>query len=344
MKRTVSLLTALLIIVSMVTVAFAAAPVALNATYGDVLGEISLPDGYEWLDSGDTPVGPAGVNSFDAVYATDSGNIGRVTIPVTVAPAKFSDIAVETDGEEYYTGNPIEPNVVIHFGGEKLYKDIDYTVTYIDNVDIGSAKVVIEGIGNFSGRITVDFDIVEVKVTSVVLSETAISLEPGAHRQLDVTVAPQNATVKSVKWVSLDKNVATVDQNGLVTATGKGSTYIKAVSDDGKCSALCFVDVSVSVTSINIVEEYVYVKPLSPYTLNADIYPANADNTKVYWYSSNESVAVVDGNGKVKAVSRGESVITAMTEDGKLMDSCVVCVEQTFFEMILAFIFGLFGA
>lgn len=344
MKKTVSLLLAFALIASLFVPAFAADNIAVSATYGEVLGEISLPDGYEWEDSAATDVGSVGVNTFDAFCVSDSGAVERVKVSVMVAPASFSDIVVDTDGKEFYTGEPVEPNVTIYFDDEKLVKDIDYTVTYENNINIGSARIVIKGIGNFQGKSVVDFNIVKVNVTSVSLSETEISLEPGAARQLDVTVNPKNATVKDVKWESLDNSVAMVDQNGLVTAMGNGSTYIRVASKDGNFEAYCVVNVSVGVASINIIEEYVYVRPLSPYTLNADIYPTTASNTKIFWYSSDESVAVVDSKGKVKAVGKGETTITAMTEDGKLMDSCVVCVDQTLFEMILAFIFGLFGA
>ena len=61
--------------------------------------------------------------------------------------------------------------------------------------------------------------------------------------------------------------------------------------------------------------------------LSAVISPANADNTRIYWMSSNESVATVDNNGYVTPRSLGSTIITAQTENGE-EDTCTVIVTD----------------
>ena len=80
-----------------------------------------------------------------------------------------------------------------------------------------------------------------VHVTGVTLEQTNVTTTYGQTVQLDATVAPDNATFPTVTWTSSKEEVATVDQNGLVTTTGTGYTTITATAD-GK-SATCTVKV-----------------------------------------------------------------------------------------------------
>ena len=61
-------------------------------------------------------------------------------------------------------------------------------------------------------------------------------------------------------------------------------------------------------------------------SLKASIFPATADNKKVYWTSSNPSVAKVDGNGVVECLAAGEAVITCTTDEGGYKASCRIKV------------------
>lgn len=82
-----------------------------------------------------------------------------------------------------------------------------------------------------------------IKVTSVAVSPTSLNLEVGQTGTLTATVKPDNATNKTVTWTTSDAKVATVDNNGVVTAVGKGTATITAAAD-GKTAA-CKVTVKV---------------------------------------------------------------------------------------------------
>ncbi len=83
---------------------------------------------------------------------------------------------------------------------------------------------------------------VVVGVTSVKLDKTSLTLTEGESETLTATVEPANATDKTVKWTTSDGGVATVDQNGTVTATAGGTATITAAAGDK--SATCVVTVN----------------------------------------------------------------------------------------------------
>ena len=85
---------------------------------------------------------------------------------------------------------------------------------------------------------------VETPVTNITLNSNEINLNPGGTFKLDATVNPSNASNKNIKWISANESIATVDQSGNVTADVAGTTYISAVSADGKVVATCSVIVS----------------------------------------------------------------------------------------------------
>lgn len=85
---------------------------------------------------------------------------------------------------------------------------------------------------------------VETSVTNITLNSNEINLNPGGTFKLDATVNPSNASNKNIKWISANESIATVDQSGNVTADVDGTTYISAVSADGKVVATCTVNVS----------------------------------------------------------------------------------------------------
>ena len=83
-----------------------------------------------------------------------------------------------------------------------------------------------------------------VSVSGVSLNKTSLTLNPGDTETLTATVLPNNATNKSVTWTSSNTTVATVANNGLVTAKSEGSTTITVKTNDGNKTATCTVTVN----------------------------------------------------------------------------------------------------
>ena len=168
-----------------------------------------------------------------------------------------------------------------------------------------------------------------VSVTGVTLDKATAELTVGETTTLTATVAPDNATNKNVTWSSSDESVATVDETGTVTAVGEGTTTITVTTKDGNFTASCEVIVTepvVAVTGVTLDAITAELKVGDTATLTATIAPEDATDKTVIWTSSDESVAIVDENGKVTAVGAGTATITA-TAGGKTA-SCTVTVSD----------------
>ena len=167
------------------------------------------------------------------------------------------------------------------------------------------------------------------QVTGVSLSQTSIGMNSGTTQQLSATVAPSSAFNKEVAWTSSDESVATVDQNGLVSAVAGGTCTITATSTDGSgVSATCSVSVTQMVTSIMLSPRTLFLHLDEYVRLTATVLPETAANRNVVWSSSNENVATVRG-GRVDAYDYGTSVITCTAADGSgVYAKCVVYVIQ----------------
>ena len=83
-----------------------------------------------------------------------------------------------------------------------------------------------------------------VPVTGVSLNESSITLDVGGNQTLTATVTPENATNKKVRWTSDNETVATVSEDGVVTAVAGGTAVITATTHDGLFTASCTVTVN----------------------------------------------------------------------------------------------------
>ena len=164
---------------------------------------------------------------------------------------------------------------------------------------------------------------------SILLDKTNITTFAGETVVLTTTIYPEDATEKDVVWSSSDEAVATVDENGLVTAIAVGEATITATTVDGSnLFASCKVTVVPTLAeSIALDKTEISLEATETVTLVATVLPELTTNKSVTWTSSNESVATVDTNGLVTAIALGEAVITATTNDGSnLSASCKVSV------------------
>ena len=83
-----------------------------------------------------------------------------------------------------------------------------------------------------------------VPVTGVSLDESSITLDVGGNQTLTATVTPEDATNKKVRWSSDNEAVATVSEDGVVTAMAGGTAVITATTHDGLFTATCTVTVN----------------------------------------------------------------------------------------------------
>ena len=170
---------------------------------------------------------------------------------------------------------------------------------------------------------------VTVPVTNITLNKRELFLEKGKEETLQITkVLPTDAD-RDIKWTSTNTTVATVDQNGKVTAKAKGTATIKAMSkNDSKVFASVNLTVRVPVEAIKINQTSIKLITKGTTTLTKTITPSGVSNPSVTWASSNPKVATVDQEGKVTAVSKGTATITVTTADGGKKSTATVTVDN----------------
>ncbi|MBR3356425.1 MAG: Ig domain-containing protein, partial [Solobacterium sp.] len=111
-----------------------------------------------------------------------------------------------------------------------------------------------------------------------------------------------------------------------MTAVKTGTTTITVTTEDGNKTATCIVTVITSVQSVSLNETEKTLERGETFKLTATVTPENADETGVTWRSSDESIATVDDEGNVTAVSSGEATITVTTVSGGKTAECKVKV------------------
>lgn len=168
---------------------------------------------------------------------------------------------------------------------------------------------------------------IPVIAREILLSDYQLTMESTDICTVTATVLPENASDKTVVWSSGDSSIATVDDDGLVTAIAIGETSITATC--GGATAVCEVTVVPTLaTSIELNITELKMCSGDEYTLVASVLPENASEKTVEWASSDVSVAVVDENGKVSALQSGFCVISASTSDGTgLIAECAITVN-----------------
>lgn len=161
------------------------------------------------------------------------------------------------------------------------------------------------------------------KITGLVtvkLSESEVSVSEGSTVHLSAKVLP-DGTSQTVRWHSLNNEIATVDQDGTVTGVTGGRTYILASS--GAVSAGCLVTVIAHVTGVELDRHDVRINRDEMFQLKPQIIPMEAYNDAVTWSSSDPEVAVV-GNGIVTGLKVGKADIIVTTQEGGFTDVCHV--------------------
>ena len=121
-----------------------------------------------------------------------SGNVEK-TFEITAKDIESTDISLSSDSFEY-TGKSIKPKVTVSNGSDVLTLNTDYVIRYSDNIEIGTASVIIAGRGNYSGRVTKTFEITESAYTD--LSDCDITLSKTVYKSSGSACKPK-VTVKN---------------------------------------------------------------------------------------------------------------------------------------------------
>lgn len=160
------------------------------------------------------------------VTVTGTGNYtGTVTKSFEIAKADISSAAITYDAGPYgYTGKEWKPEVTVSFNSATRTAGNDYTVSYENNINAGTAKIIITGIGDhFTGLTEKTFTINSAEISGCTFAPIAdVTYNTKAHTP-EVTVAISGRTLEADKdyTVSYAPNVNA--GTATVTVTGKGN-------------------------------------------------------------------------------------------------------------------------
>ena len=174
----------------------------------------------------------------------------------------------------------------------------------------------------------------DVKVSSITISQTEITLKPDDTLQLEATVYPTEAANKSVIWKSSNEDVVIVTDEGFVLAVAEGEADVTVASaENSEIKAVCHIKVEkekepeVPIVQIKFEESPVTIALGETKKLNVIFNPVNATNKELDWVSAKSSVVEVDKEGNILGVSEGKAIVSAKTKDGSnLTINCVVTV------------------
>ena len=195
---------------NLVAVGAGTAEVALSSENGEI------------YDSGviTVIVTPTGISMPDSITLAMGSN-ANASVEATVSPDDATDVVVE------YTSS--DENVAT----------VDDT-GYITAVAAGEADIT-AAIAD-AGLAASCHVTVTPAIDSMSMSKSSLTLKPGASNTLSVSVSPEDADISGLTWTSSDEAVATVDQEGNVTAVADGNATITATI--GETTATCDVTVS----------------------------------------------------------------------------------------------------
>lgn len=316
----------------------------LVATYteenSDYVSAVTLgaANGLDWFNLGFNAGNGTDFNWFNTLMTASSVSFYNRALTAEEAAALAAYIpstGVSIDGEdtiEITRGDSVTLNATVYPVGEgepdpntgKLPGAATNSVTWssdhpeiatvsktgtVRGVAAGQATITATTTEGFTDSVTVTVNPVLVNNVTINTAEQTIDL--GASLRISATASPSNADNKTLKYESSDPQVATVDQDGILTTVGEGTTTITVTSTDGS-NASDTVDITVkdyaleSVVITNAPDFELVVG--SSLRLRTEVTPGEAAVTMSY-ETSNSEVATVEG-GMLSIVGVGEATIT----------------------------------
>lgn len=242
-----------------------------------------------------------------ASFLTARDNAEENELPVLLLPVK----------KRYQLATVIEPK-------DASNRNILFSSS--DEAVFTAAKGAVTGIAPGEGILTIASEsnpeafaryrvLVVQPVTKLTIEASAPSVIVGGQATVAAKVIPENATMQNVIWSSGDERIVTVDANGTVTGIKRGNGRIIATATDGSNTRANFsIKVVQNPEKITLQQSEMTIDVGRNAACRATVEPKNADNKKLIWTSSDENVATVDRNGRIKGVSVGECTITCTSE------------------------------
>ncbi len=324
MKKTLSLVLAVLMALSIITVAGTSVSAAEAATVNGV--DCAVGNTVQFVYSLQTP---GTLEDFQGHFEYSEGLKYTGT---EMTESKGVMVNEKIDGIIYYSGTSFDTpydytaSKVLYVATFEVVAPGAQTVKNTMEIVTGSDGTLYYDDGQNNGCTEkADVVVVAVPVSSVVLNKTTATVYTGTKTTLEATVGPELASDKTVTWTSSNEAVATVE-NGVVTAVKAGTATITAKAGD--VEATCVFTVRQRVTSVKLNRTSLLLYNGKSATLRATVYPNDATSKAITWSTTNKKVATVTSGGVVKGVKPGTAYVRATAKDGsKKYGQCKVTVK-----------------
>jgi len=255
-------------------------PYKFNYTHGDTLDLMGLGvtlfyntadpstnseyvSAYNFSDKGITANPSAGDNLARSIHngkpiTITYGSFSKTTANLTVDAKNVSALTIEPIQEHRYTGSEILPVITVKDGAATLRLNEDYTTTYSNNTNAGTATVTINGTGNYNGSRTVNFFI--NKAYPSVTWPTAAGITYGAALSASVLSGGASTPAGTFTWTT-PSTIPTVNNSGYgVTFTPTDTNNYNTVNGT----------VSITVTPANL-SGTIAISPVGPVVINTQL-------------------------------------------------------------------------
>lgn len=155
----------------------------------------------------------------------------------------------------------------------------------------------------------------------IVLAETSKELLIGDTYKLGVSFVPENTKDTNVKYETSNEAIATVANDGTVTAMGIGTCSITVSNEDGSISAVCTINVKLGMT---LDKSEITLKLGETFKPEVTFTPSTIKNKSVKWESTDANIAsVISASGVIKALTPGKCTITATSTEDELASASI---------------------
>ncbi len=240
---------------------------------------------------------------------------GILTKDFNIVRAKITSVTLSKSNAAY-NGKAWEPAVTVKRNDILLTADTDYTVTYKNNVNAGTATVTVKGKGNYTGTISKTFTIKPIKILKVTLSSTSLPYTGKARTPVptvNTKIAGQLVTLtrNTDYTVAYENNVGI--GKGTVTVTAKGN-YTGTITRTFTITPAEILKVTLSSTSLPYTGKAHTPVPTVTAKIAGRMVKLNGDTDYTVAYESNVSAGtaavIVKGIGNYKGTVRANFTIT----------------------------------
>ena len=289
-----------------------------------------------------TAVG-SGTATITATAGEVSGSaaltVQQVAVAVSLSPAADTLSALGDTARFVAEATDRDDNVIRN--AQFLWASSDTAVATVDTdglvtaVDNGTATITAMA-GEVSASAVLTVEQVAAAVSVSPTADTLVALGDVVRLTAEATDANGNLVVNAeFSWASGDTAVATVDEDGLVTAVDNGTATITATA--GEVSGSAVLTVAQEVTSVTVLPATDTLSVGNTLQLTAEATDANGNpvvDAEFSWESGDAAVATVDEDGLVTAVGSGTATITATA--GELSASTALTVVNRDREALIA--------